>query len=52
MGRVDLMESHPDEKPITVSGTKIRDQLRSAETPDVRIMRPEIAEILIEAYRE
>jgi sulfate adenylyltransferase len=52
MGRVDLMESHPDEKPITVSGTKIRDQLRSAETPDVRIMRPEISEILIEAYRE
>jgi sulfate adenylyltransferase len=32
MGRVDLMESHPDEKPITVSGTKIREQLRSAET--------------------
>jgi sulfate adenylyltransferase len=52
VGRVDLMESHPDEKPVTVSGTKIREQLRSAETPDVRIMRPEIAQILIEAYRE
>jgi sulfate adenylyltransferase len=52
LGRVDLMESHPGEKPVTVSGTKIRDQLRSAETPDARIMRPEIAEILIEAYRE
>jgi sulfate adenylyltransferase len=52
VGRVDLMEAHPDEKPVTVSGTKIRDQLRSAEAPDVRIMRPEIAEILIEAYRE
>ena len=52
VGRVELMESHPDEKPITVSGTKIRDQLRSAEVPDVRIMRPEIAEILIEAYRD
>jgi sulfate adenylyltransferase len=52
LGRVDLMESHPDEKPVTVSGTKIRDQLRSAESPDVRIMRPEISEILIEAYRD
>lgn len=52
LGRVDLMESHPDEKPLTVSGTKIRDQLRSAEIPDARIMRPEIAEILIESYRE
>jgi len=52
LGRVDLTERHPDEKPISVSGTKVRDQLRSGERPDVRIMRPEIADILIEAYRE
>jgi len=51
LGRVDLTENHPDEKPITVSGTKVREQLRSGETPDPRIMRPEIAEILIEAFR-
>jgi sulfate adenylyltransferase len=51
MGRVDLTERHPDEKPVSVSGTKVRDQLRSGERPDVRIMRPEIADILIEAYR-
>jgi sulfate adenylyltransferase len=51
MGRVDLMERHPDEKPYGISGTKVREQLRSGERPDPRILRPEIADILIEAYR-
>jgi sulfate adenylyltransferase len=51
LGRVDLMERHPDEKPYGISGTKVRDQLRGGERPDVRILRPEIADILIEAYR-
>ena len=51
LGRVDLMERHPDEKPYGISGTKVREQLRSAERPDARILRPEIADILIEAYR-
>ncbi len=51
IGRVDFNEHHPDEKPVTVSGTKVREQLRSGETPDSRIMRPEIAAILIEAFR-
>jgi len=51
MGRVDLTESHPDEKPLTVSGTAVREQLRGGERPDPRIMRPEIADILIDAYR-
>jgi len=50
MGRVDLTENHPDEKPVSVSGTKVRDQLRSGVTPDERIMRPEIAKILIETF--
>jgi ATP sulfurylase len=36
---------------MTVSGTKVREQLQAGEHPDVRIMRPEVAEILIEAYR-
>lgn len=51
LGRVDLTERHPDEKPVSVSGTKVREQLKSGERPDPRIMRPEIADILIEAYR-
>jgi len=51
MGRVDLNELHPDEKPLTVSGTRVREQLKAGERPDPRILRPEIAEVLIEAYR-
>jgi len=51
MGRVDLTENHPDEKPYGISGTKVREQLKGGERPDPRIMRPEIADILIEAYR-
>jgi sulfate adenylyltransferase len=51
IGRVDLMENHPDQKPYTISGTKVREQLRNGEHPDPRIMRPETADILIEAYR-
>lgn len=51
MGRVDLTDSHPGETPLTVSGTKVREQLLRGETPDPRILRPEIAEILIESYR-
>ena len=51
LGRVDLDERHPNEKPYSISGTKVREQLRAGERPDPRIMRPEIADILIEAYR-
>jgi sulfate adenylyltransferase len=51
MGRVDLTENHGDEKPVSVSGTKVREQLKGGEHPDPRIMRPEIADILIDAYR-
>ncbi len=51
IGRVDLTENHPDEKPVTVSGTKVREQLKTGEAPDARIMRPEVAAILIEAFR-
>jgi sulfate adenylyltransferase len=52
LGRVDLEERHPGEKPYSISGTKVREQLRAGERPDPRIMRPEIADILIEAYRQ
>lgn len=51
LGRVDLTDNHPGEKPFAISGTKVREQLRAGQAPDPRILRPEIAEILIEAYR-
>jgi sulfate adenylyltransferase len=51
LGRVDLTDNHPDEKPVTVSGTKVREQLQGGQRPDARIMRPEIADILIQAYK-
>jgi sulfate adenylyltransferase len=51
LGRVDLTDRHPDEKPVAVSGTQVRAQLQRGERPDPRIMRPEIADILITAYR-
>jgi sulfate adenylyltransferase len=51
LGRVDLTDGHPDEKPYAISGTKVREQLRAGQRPDPRIMRPETADILIEAYR-
>jgi sulfate adenylyltransferase len=51
LGRVDLTDNHPDEKPVSVSGTKVREQLKTGERPDPRIMRPETADILIEAYQ-
>jgi sulfate adenylyltransferase len=52
LGRVDLQERHKDEKPYSISGTKVREQLRAGERPDPRIMRPEVADLLIEAYRQ
>ncbi len=52
LGRVDLTERHSDEKPVTVSGTEVRAQLKAGKRPDARIMRPEIADILIGAYQE
>jgi sulfate adenylyltransferase len=50
LGRVDLTERHSDEKPFSISGTKVREQLKAGERPDERIMRPETSDILIEAY--
>jgi len=52
VGRVDLMDSHPDEKPVIISGSKVREALTIGERPDPRILRPEIADILINYYRE
>jgi sulfate adenylyltransferase len=50
--RVDLTELHANEQPVAISGSKIRSQLTGGEHPDARILRPEIADILIAHYRE
>jgi len=50
LGRVDLTDNHGGEKPVTVSGTQVRAQLKQGVRPDPRIMRPETADVLIEAY--
>jgi sulfate adenylyltransferase len=51
VGRVDLMEAHPNEKPVVISGSKVREALTGGQRPDPRILRPEIADILIEYYK-
>lgn len=51
IGRVDLMDNHTDEKPVFISGRKVREQLIAGEMPDQRIIRPETAKILIEKMR-
>lgn len=51
LGRVDLTERHAEEKPFSISGTKVREMLQAGERPDPRIMRPETSDILIEAYK-
>ena len=49
IGRVDLMENHPDEKPVFISGKEVRRALIEGRPVDPRIMRPSTAEILAEA---
>ncbi len=51
IGRVDLMENHKGEDAYFISGKKVRAMLVEGEVPPEKIMRPETAEILIEAYR-
>ena len=51
-GRVDLMELHPNEQPVAISGSRIREALTKGARPDARILRPEIADILISFYKE
>ncbi len=49
MGRVDLMENHPEEKPVFISGKQVRQWLLNGEPVDPRIMRESTARILTEA---
>jgi sulfate adenylyltransferase len=49
VGRVDLMDSHKDEKPVFISGKDVRNTLLKGEQVDPRIMRPTTSKILAEA---
>jgi sulfate adenylyltransferase len=46
LGRVDLMENHPDEKPVFISGKEVRKALLEGRPVDPRIMRESTAAIL------
>lgn len=52
MGRVDLMENHPDEKPVFISGKEVRRTLLEGKAVDLRIMRESTSKILAEAMAE
>jgi sulfate adenylyltransferase len=52
INRVDLMEHHPDEKPVFISGKEVRKALLEGRPVDPRIMRPSTARILSEAMAE
>jgi sulfate adenylyltransferase len=49
VGRVDLMENHPGETPVSISGKDIRKALLEGREVDPRIMRPSTARILAAA---
>jgi sulfate adenylyltransferase len=51
-GRVDLMESHKDEKPVFISGKDVRKTLLEGKTVDPRIMRESTSRILAEAMKQ
>jgi len=50
-GRVDLMDSHPNEKPVFISGKDVRKTLIEGREVDPRIMRPTTSHILAEAMK-
>ena len=49
INRVDLMENHPDEKPVFISGKEVRKALVEGRPVDPRIMRESTAKILTAA---
>ncbi|HJN75852.1 MAG TPA: sulfate adenylyltransferase [Myxococcota bacterium] len=54
MGRVDLMSNHTAEgdKPMFISGKKVRAMLQAGENPPTEIMRSDTAAILISAMAQ
>ena len=52
IGRVDLMESHPDEKPVFISGKQVRATLQEGNMVDPRIMRETTSKILAAAMSD
>lgn len=52
LGRVDLMENHPDEKPVFISGKDVRATLQRGEMVDPRIMRESTSRILASAMKQ
>ena len=49
IGRVDLMENHPAEKPLFISGKQVRQWLVEGQPVDPRVMRESTAQILTQA---
>jgi len=49
MGRVDLTDNHPGEKPVSISGKDVRKALLEGREVDPRIMRPSTSHILAAA---
>jgi sulfate adenylyltransferase len=43
---------HGEGERVSLSGTKVREMLRSGERPPIEFSRPEVADILIEALRD
>jgi len=52
LDRVDLMDNHPDEKPVFISGKVVRRCLKAGEEVDPRIMRKSTSDILIKAMAD
>jgi sulfate adenylyltransferase len=48
-GRVDLVDNHPGEKPVSISGKDVRKALLEGREVDPRIMRPSTSRILAAA---
>ena len=51
IGRVDLTDNHPGEKPVSISGKDVRKALIEGSEVDPRIMRPTTSRILAAAMK-
>ncbi|MEZ5977336.1 MAG: hypothetical protein R3F34_03865 [Planctomycetota bacterium] len=50
IGKVGLVEENKGRTVVSISGTKVREQLCAGEKPDPRIMRESTAEVLVKFY--